>query len=265
MAMDAKVTIRRHADHFFDFASNDHVIDFVKSHPEFARVHTDDDNDPTFLFLSVGHYLFVSENVDEDIVKIAMDKLFPGEVTEMLQTILVFFPNEKVRRLFQQIHGSRIDVHHRRVYNFYPDMDVMPCDDETSVKKITREWMARDLNNIEMVRGEIMSTNSYVGMDDFYQRGIGYMTLDADDITGFCVSEYQSGQKLGVGIHVRKTHRERGLATAMTRAFLNEAKTKDFTVYWDCWAENEPSVKTASGNGFILENEYPVIVMRLVK
>lgn len=265
MAMEAHGLIRRHASRIFGFAPNDHVIDFVKSYPEFARVHTDDDTDPTFLFLSVGHYLFVSDNVNEDIVKTAMERLFPANVTHMLQTILIFFPNEGIRRLFKQSYDSQINVHTRRIYTFSPDMDVMSLDDEERVKKITREWMARDLNNIDMVREEIISTNSYFGMDDFYQRGIGYMTLDEDDITGFCVSEYQSERKLGVGIHVRKTHREQGLATAMTRAFQREAKAKGFTVYWDCWAENEPSVKTASGNGFNLEQEYPVMVMRLLK
>lgn len=250
---------------FFPHVKNDHVLDFVCEYPDFGRIYADDDEQPSYLFLSIGHYLFVSENVDDKIVQTAMHKLFPQNVKTILQTILVFYPNSGVRDVFERLHDRQITVHNRKVFIFTSGMKLKSLLDASPTKKITPTLMARDLTNVDMVRGEIVSTNSYFGLEDFYQRGIGYMTIDADAITGFCVSEYQSKQKTGVGIRVNETYRNRGLATMMTQAFLAEAKAKQLEVYWDCWSEKEASVKTAKTNGFLLKDQYPVMVMRLLK
>jgi len=250
---------------FFPYVKNDHVLDFVCEYPDFGRMHSDDDEDPSYLFLSIGHYLFVSENIDEKIVKTAICKLFPLNVKSMLQTILVFYPNKKIRDIFERLYDRQITFHKRKVFIFSSGMKLKTPVSGDSTKKITPKLMVQDLTNVEMVRDEIVSTNSYFGMEDFYERGIGYMTIDSDAITGFCVSEYQSEHKLGVGIHVNERYRNQRLASMMTQSFLTEANAKRMNVYWDCWSENEPSVKTAQTNGFLLKGEYPVMVMRLLK
>ncbi len=252
-------------DRFFPYVKNDHVLDFVCEYPDFGRIHTDDDAHPSYLFLSIGHYLFVSEDIDKEIVKTAMHKLFPENVKTVLETILIFYPTKRARAVFERLYDRQITVHNRKVFIFSPDMQLKSLVSENSTKKITPKLMAQDLTNVEMVREEIVSTNSYFSIEDFYERGIGYMTVDHDAITGFCVSEYQSKHKLGVGIHVNERYRNRGLASMMTQAFLMETKAKHIKVYWDCWSENKPSVKTAQTNGFLLKEEYPVMVMRLLK
>lgn len=102
-----------------------------------------------------------------------------------------------------------------------------------------------------MTSESVTGTATYASLDDFFARGMGFAPLIGERFSGFCTSEYPSKGACAIGILVEEAQRGKGLAKAMTRAFLNAACDRALdTVYWECWADNVPSVKTALACGF---------------
>ncbi|MGI6238020.1 MAG: GNAT family N-acetyltransferase [Christensenellales bacterium] len=116
--------------------------------------------------------------------------------------------------------------------------------------------------NAEMFTEEVLGTGTYLSMADFFARGIGFAPVYDGALRGFCTSEYPSRGKCAIGIYVDEAYRGRGLAADLTRAFLNTAHEMGMdTVYWECWANNAPSIQTALKCGFEKQAEYEVLVI----
>ena len=58
---------------------------------------------------------------------------------------------------------------------------------------------------------------------------------------------------------VIKEHQRKGIAKALVKRFLQKASNKELNVYWECWKNNNPSIKTALSCGFVKVADYPVL------
>lgn len=98
---------------------------------------------------------------------------------------------------------------------------------------------------------ELVSERS--STDDFLARSYGYALIYQSDIVGWCLSEYNLGNRCEVGIATAEGHQRRGLATASGLAFLELARANGIRrVGWHCWARNLASSATAERLGFYL-------------
>jgi RimJ/RimL family protein N-acetyltransferase len=85
-----------------------------------------------------------------------------------------------------------------------------------------------------------------------------------NEIAGWCMSEYNVGNRCEIGIATAPHHQRKGIATLATWYFLAEAHRRGCTrVGWDCWTRNEASAATARKAGFTLIEEYPAVVVEL--
>lgn len=102
----------------------------------------------------------------------------------------------------------------------------------------------------------------WVSLDRFLENGFGVCVLDeAGTIVCRCTAEYVSPQVCGVGIATYEPVMRRGLATAAAQAFVQQAAERNWTVYWDSWTNNLPSVRVAQKVSFELVTNYNAVLI----
>jgi GNAT superfamily N-acetyltransferase len=113
------------------------------------------------------------------------------------------------------------------------------------------------LKNLGDLVQEICSERASV--QDFLDQSFGVCVLHGTEIVGWCLSEYNSGQRCEVGIQTWPAYRRQGLATAMASALIEHALDRGLTeIGWHSWASNTPSIATARKVGFRKVKDYPV-------
>ena len=118
------------------------------------------------------------------------------------------------------------------------------------------------MKGIDSVQEEMCSERASV--EDFLARSFGICPVYENEIAGWCMSEYNVGDRCEIGIATTPTHQRKGIATLATWYFLAEAQRRGYRrVGWDCWARNEASAATARKAGFTLVEEYPAVVVSL--
>jgi GNAT superfamily N-acetyltransferase len=131
-----------------------------------------------------------------------------------------------------------------------------------SMQLITPEFLSSNLTGLNAVREEMCSERASV--EDFLVRSFGVCPIYSNEVAGWCMSEYNVGDRCEIGIATAPNHQRQGIATLTTLFFLAEARRRGYTrVGWDCWTRNIPSVATARRAGFSLIEEYPAIVVEL--
>jgi RimJ/RimL family protein N-acetyltransferase len=113
------------------------------------------------------------------------------------------------------------------------------------------------LQNLIDLTEEMRSERASV--EDFLTHSFGVCIVHDAEIVGWCLSEYNSGQRCEVGIQTLPAYRRRGFATAMASAFIEHALDTGLTeIGWHCWVSNTPSIATARKVGFRKVKDYPV-------
>lgn len=103
--------------------------------------------------------------------------------------------------------------------------------------------------NPNYVTDEMVSERDSV--DDFLARSFGYCLLHDDRVIGWCMSEYNSGNRCELGIETAVAYQRRGLATLMAATVIHHALMCGINdIGWYCWADNHASIATARKLGF---------------
>lgn len=134
--------------------------------------------------------------------------------------------------------------------------DLLP--DGFSLAPVDQALLARrHLGNLDALGDELCSERASV--EDFLLNSFGVCAIHGDELAGWCLSEYNSGDRCEVGIETLPPFRQRGLATAMASALIEHALAQGIDrIGWHCYASNESSVATALKVGFTNEVDYPV-------
>ena len=132
--------------------------------------------------------------------------------------------------------------------------------DGFSMHLITPEFLSSAVSGMDDVREEMCSER--VSVEDFLARSFGLCPVHSNEVAGWCMSEYNVGNRCEIGIATAEKHQRKGIATLSTWYFLAEAHKRGYIrVGWDCWTRNESSGATARKAGFTLVEEYPATVV----
>lgn len=219
-----------------------------------ADIYANDASDPSCIFVLWGHNLFLGGEATEDAVNFLSG--FVPEHAKKLCLMKVFYPEAWRDVLVKLFPGGK--QAERSLYSAEGPSDAGSFENGR-VHPITASLMNSKFSNKEMISDEVEGT--YGSLEQFLETGFGFALVIDDTIAGFCTSEFQSSSACAVGIEVLEPYQRQGFAKKMTAAFLNEASARGLTVYWECWKNNTPSVKTALSCGFQKECDYPVIVV----
>ena len=201
----------------------------------------------------------------KEVARIFSDELIPAHRARGNDAYLVYASgdewNTAVQGLFSTYdlyHGTR---QYYEIIDFAPQLD-LHLPEGFSIQLITPEFLSSDTAGLDAVREEMCSERASV--EDFLARSFGLCPVHSNEVAGWCMSEYNTGDRCEVGIATAEKHQRRGIATLATRSFLAEAHRRGYTrVGWDCWTRNAASVATARKAGFTLIEEYPAVVVEL--
>ena len=200
-----------------------------------------------------------------EMERIFSDDVIPAHRARGNDAYLIFASgdgwNSALPHLFsgrQLYHGRR---HYYEIADFVPRPDLY-LPDGFSMQLITPAFLSSDVSGLDAVREEMCSERASV--EDFLAHSFGLCPVHSNEVAGWCMSEYNVGDRCEIGIATTEKHQRKGLATLTTWAFLAEAHRRGYTrVGWDCWERNIASVATARKAGFTLVEEYPAVVVEL--
>ncbi|WP_404407178.1 GNAT family N-acetyltransferase [Jeotgalibacillus malaysiensis] len=92
--------------------------------------------------------------------------------------------------------------------------------------------------------------------EDFYENGLGVCVMKGRELASICMTGFRAGNVHAIDIETYKAFKKRGLGTIAAKAFVKECLAHDAVPYWDCAADNVPSVRTAEKAGFLLQGIY---------
>ena len=129
-------------------------------------------------------------------------------------------------------------------------------DNDLTIRPIDRSLLdACDLEHVPFVRREVEWM--WPSIDRFYDNGFGFVAIAEGKVTSWCTAEYVSRQMCGVGIETMPDYQDRGIATVVARAFVNNCLNKGIVAYWECDVENLASVRVAEKVGFKMVEQSP--------
>lgn len=92
---------------------------------------------------------------------------------------------------------------------------------------------------------------------NFVENGFGLAALYDGELVCWCMADVTVGDACEIGIETIPAHRQRGLATAVTAATVEQYSQAGYRhIGWHCEASNQGSIKTAEKVGFVLERPY---------
>lgn len=201
----------------------------------------------------------------DEIERIFSNELIPAHLAHGNDAYLVYSAGQGWDTALQLLFPTRDLYHGTRQYyeivDFAPKTD-LPLPDGFSMQWITPEFLSGGWNGLKAVKEEMCSER--VSVEDFLARSFGLCPVYENEIAGWCMSEYNVGDRCEIGIATSPNYQRKGIATLATQVFLAEAHRRGYThVGWDCWTRNEPSAATARKAGFTLIEEYPAVVVEL--
>jgi GNAT superfamily N-acetyltransferase len=200
-----------------------------------------------------------------EMTRIFLDELIPAHRARENDAYLVYAVGDGWSTALNHLFGNHQLYHGTRQYYEVSAFDPKPdlqLPDGFSMHLITPEFLSSDISGLDAVREEMCSERASV--DDFLARSFGLCPVHSKEVAGWCMSEYNVGDRCEIGIATTEKHQRKGLATLTTRAFLAEAQRLGYTcVGWDCWERNIASVATARKAGFTLVKEYLAVVVDL--
>jgi RimJ/RimL family protein N-acetyltransferase len=93
-------------------------------------------------------------------------------------------------------------------------------------------------------------------VDAFLNTGLGYVLVDGEEIASLCCSGFVAGNIHAIDIETEVSHRRKGYAKIVARAFVAECIEKHLQLHWDCMAENTASARLAEKLGFTRSHAY---------
>ena len=128
-----------------------------------------------------------------------------------------------------------------------------------SIRSVDAALLAGKWQNMDLLSDEMVSSRETV--QEFLDKSFGVCLTQADQILGWCLSEYNTGHRCEVRIHVDEDHREEGFATLLSKAFIEMARRKDVAnIGWHCGSNNAAAAATALKSGFEKVSDYPVFI-----
>jgi RimJ/RimL family protein N-acetyltransferase len=130
---------------------------------------------------------------------------------------------------------------------------------DITIRWVDRALLAEGLEGLDGLLEEMRSERPSV--EEFLDKSFGFVPVRGNEIIGWCLSEYNCGDRCEIGIATAEGYRRRGLATLLASAFIEYARVHGIAhIGWNCDANNTASIATALKLGFTRVLEYPVFL-----
>lgn len=208
-----------------------------------GEAYTDFVERPSFAYLLVRRYCFISGDVLDDDLK--------NLIKTKLKSYLII-PSDKIKLQIQQLFGDRV----KRTQRY--SMCKNPNFKQEDLNKFTKSLDgALKIKKIDFdITTRIRRLNFITISDDYDKNGIGFCAFNNDDIVGVATSNIIYNDGIEVNIKVAEDYRRKGIATALASRLILECLQINKNVSWD--AKTIISVKLAEKLGFKYHSSYDV-------
>jgi GNAT superfamily N-acetyltransferase len=229
-----------------------------------GRVYVDDPAHPQSAMARIGHRFYLGGSPENAAFNRALGRFFAEAVYPQglaagqegfiakctaagwPRQIDVLLPNFPIPKTQHHYAGGEVCRADWRAM-LPPDITIRPVD---------RALLAEGLDGLDDLVEEMQSERPSV--DEFLNKSFGFVPVHGNKIIGWCLSEYNCGDRCEVGIATAEGYRRRGLATIIASAFVEYALAHGIAhVGWHCDADNAGSNATALKLGFTRVLEYP--------
>ena len=229
-----------------------------------AQIFVDNHEHPKALFAQAGHRYILSGDPEIDSFNLGIKQMFanviyPRAVAAGLEGFAVYYDSPAWEEKMDALLADKEIIHADREYYAckelkYKWQDFMP--EGFQIQMVDADLLANTgLEHLETLKEEMTSERPSV--DDFLAKSFGVCAIHKNELAGWCLSEYNADGRCEIGIETISEFRQRGIATALTLAFLEHAFSHDIKeVGWHCYKRNAPSAQTARKAGFDKIRDY---------
>lgn len=102
-----------------------------------------------------------------------------------------------------------------------------------------------------------LATRFWRSERDFIDKGVGFVAVTDGQAVSICYSACVVNNTTEIDVATADTYRGRGLASAVSQAFLRHCRREGLVPSWDCFDYNVCSYRLAVGLGFREARRYP--------
>lgn len=223
-----------------------------------AQIFVDNVERPKALFAQAGHRYILAGDSEIDSFNLGIQKLFtnviyPREIAAGQEGFALYYDSPAWERRMDALLVEKKTIHADREYYAckylkHKSQDFLP--EGFQLKAVDADLLVTPgLKHLNTLKEEMTSERPSV--EDFLAKSFGVCAVHNNELAGWCLSEYNADGRCEIGIETTSDYRQRGIATALTLAFLEHAFSHKITeVGWHCFKRNEASAKTALKAGF---------------
>ncbi len=178
---------------------------------------------------------------------------FSGTSSEWDRALDQIFMNRNTRKSKQFVYKSANDT----PLNIYEKLERDYC-----IKKVDRSLLEDETYDVSFLRDAILEW--WMSYEDYLKHGIGYGIFHKKVAICSCVTSFMNDEEMESHIVSKPEYRKKGLATAAVSAFLKEAKSKNYSIHWDCMERNLGSRALAEKHGLKKAFEYTLFEFELI-
>ena len=231
-----------------------------------GEVFVDDGRAPRCALMRVHHRFYLAGSPDltafnRSLHHLFVEKIYPqaggeggftfyfdgGWADPVAKSILAGFDP-----IFDQRKYYRLQLDHPSLH-----YEVLQPPEGFTLREVDRDLLEdKTLGNLDELLEEIVSERASIA--EFLERSFGTVLLHEHQVAGWCLSEYNLGERCEVGIATADEYHRRGLATIMGYTFHKQAFQRGIRmVGWHCRGSNKASSGTAIKLGYQPVKEYP--------
>jgi GNAT superfamily N-acetyltransferase len=228
-----------------------------------SPIWVDDIDSPVAGVTRSGSRVYVAGEVSGDLFSSLAETLTWGAGTRDSGVSVIYLEPGHDDDRFLELEGFRVTPRKRNYY----EVEATRHDWKTGPPKgytihmVDRNLLSMGLKNTDRVIDEMRSERPT--LEGFLENCFSFCAVASGEIAGWCMSEYNTGDRFEIGIETTEKHRRRGLALQTAKATINYGIARGYRlVGWHCWADNMASNGLAQALGFSHVCEYPAYVLR---
>lgn len=123
------------------------------------------------------------------------------------------------------------------------------------VELVTEQTLHKGYGNEVMLTKRLEECRN--SSEDFFEKSLSFIAVKDKRIVGIIFGSARYEKYVPINIEVLKEHRKKGIAKALTIAFVEHCTKCDLVPHWDCVESNMGSIHLAESVGFTKIKERP--------
>ncbi len=233
-----------------------------------GSIYVDDAETPTSALACGQRRFYLAGNGQNEVFnanlrQVLRDRMDTAARQEGINAFVVYYSDPSWEPAIEAILAGRKPVKVERQYYeltglFEVDSRQAAAPTGLALRRVDTELVNDpQLKNRHALQAEMVSECPSV--EEFLQARLGVCAIVGDEIAGWCLSEYNLGERCEIGIETIEKFQRRGIGTLTGLALIALAQAQGIRrIGWDCYRGNASSVATALKLGFEKKSDYSV-------